>query len=140
LIIFAVGGMLMTVPVMTFLGHTANPWIAFVLMTGALTIVTCYSALSSIVKAKMFPTKVRALGIGMPHALVTATFGGLTETIALTLKQVGYESAFFWYVTGCIAVTFLTSLVVREPSRNSHLDHVQEARTSSELAKAPPAT
>ncbi|MFJ8930032.1 MFS transporter [Streptomyces sp. NPDC102364] len=119
---FSIGCMVLTVPVMTFLGHTSNPWVAFLLMTLALAFVTGYSALAAIVKAEMFPTKVRALGVGLPHALVTATFGGLTEPIALALKQNGHETVFFWYVTGCVALTLLATLLVREPSRDSHLE------------------
>ncbi|MFJ9122963.1 MFS transporter [Streptomyces sp. NPDC102340] len=126
---FSIGCMVLTVPVMTFLGHTSNPWVAFLLMTLALAFVTGYSALAAIVKAEMFPTKVRALGVGLPHALVTATFGGLTEPIALALKQNGHETVFFWYVTGCVALTLLATLLVREPSRDSHLETEPGATT-----------
>ncbi|QUH03663.1 MFS transporter [Saccharopolyspora erythraea] len=131
--VFSVGGMLITVPVMTVLGHTRDPWVAFLLMTGALVFVSGYAALSSIIKAEMFPTKVRALGVGLCHALVTATFGGMTESVALVLKQSGRESTFFWYVTGCIALTFVATLLVREPSRESTLDGED---TASERALA----
>ncbi|MGW0782778.1 MFS transporter [Streptomyces sp. NPDC002125] len=119
---FSGGCMLLTVPLMTLLGRTSSPWIAFLLMVVALTFVTGYSALAAIIKAEMFPTKVRALGVGLPHALVTATFGGLTEPIALALKDAGQENLFFWYVTGCVGLTFLATLLVREPSRDSQLD------------------
>ncbi|GGR10376.1 hypothetical protein [Streptomyces aurantiogriseus] len=85
----------------------------------------------------MFPTKVRALGVGLPHALVTATFGGLTEPIALALKKGGHETTFFWYVTGCIALTFLATLVVREPSRTSLLEAGPTSTTPAPPTTAP---
>lgn len=119
---FSLCGMFLTVPIMTVLGHTRSPWPAFLLMTVALAFTSGYSALAAIIKAEMFPTKVRALGVGLPHALVTATFGGLTEPIALALKRNGHEIAFFWYVTACIALTFLATLLVPEPSRASLLE------------------
>ncbi|OXM46402.1 MFS transporter [Amycolatopsis alba] len=119
---FSVGGMLLTVPIMTLVGKTGNPWIAFLLMITALVFLSGYTALSAIIKAEMFPTNVRALGVGLPHALATAIFGGLSEPIALALKQAGHESVFFWWVTGCIALTFVATLVVREPSRGSALE------------------
>ncbi|OXM58910.1 alpha-ketoglutarate transporter [Amycolatopsis thailandensis] len=119
---FSVGGMLLTVPIMTLVGRTGNPWIAFLLMITALVFLSGYTALSAIIKAEMFPTNVRALGVGLPHALATAVFGGLSEPIALALKQAGHESVFFWWVTGCIALTFVATLVVREPSRDSSLE------------------
>ncbi|MFI5662548.1 MFS transporter [Streptomyces sp. NPDC051684] len=134
---FSIGCMVLTVPVMTFLGHTSNPWVAFLLMTLALAFVTGYSALAAIVKAEMFPTKVRALGVGLPHALVTATFGGLTEPIALALKQNGHETVFFWYVTGCVALTLLATLLVREPSRDSHLEAEPDAAAVPTRPDAP---
>ncbi|MGW1273557.1 hypothetical protein [Streptomyces sp. NPDC002491] len=114
--------MLLTVPIMTVLGHTHSPWLAFLLMTAALTFLSGHPALAAVIKAEMFPTKVRALGVGQPHALVTATFGGLTEPIALALKKGGRETVFFWYVTACVGVTFLATLAVREPSRTSLLE------------------
>ncbi|MER5437233.1 MFS transporter [Streptomyces sp. NPDC002790] len=133
---FSIGCMVLTVPVMTFLGHTGNPWVAFLLMTLALAFVTGYSALAAIVKAEMFPTKVRALGVGLPHALVTATFGGLTEPIALALKQNGHETVFFWYVTGCVGLTLLATFLVREPSRDSQLE-TEPAATAKPSATTP---
>ncbi|MFD0814935.1 MFS transporter [Amycolatopsis umgeniensis] len=119
---FSIGGMLLTVPIMTLVGKTSDPWMAFLLMITALIFLSGYTALSAIIKAEMFPTNVRALGVGLPHALATAIFGGLSEPIALALKQAGHESVFFWWVTGCIALTFVATLVVREPSRGSSLE------------------
>ncbi|MEV7087487.1 MFS transporter [Streptomyces sp. NPDC093085] len=137
---FSIGGMVLTVPLMTTLGHTSSPWLAFLLMTLALTFLSGYSALAAIIKAEMFPTKVRALGVGLPHALVTATFGGLTEPIALALKKGGHESVFFWYVTACIALTFLATLVVREPSRASLLEETGTVPAAPASPKTAPLT
>ncbi|MEU9588971.1 MFS transporter [Streptomyces sp. NPDC048219] len=137
---FSGGCMLLTVPLMTLLGRTGSPWIAFLLMTVALTFVTGYSALAAIIKAEMFPTRVRALGVGLPHALVTATFGGLTEPVALALKDAGHEGLFFWYVTGCVGLTFLATLFVREPSRASRLDATGTPAATPRPSKTAPLT
>jgi MFS transporter, MHS family, alpha-ketoglutarate permease len=87
-----------------------------------LVFVSGYTACAAIVKAEMFPTRVRALGVGLPHALVAATFGGTAEPLALALKQGGMESAFFWYVTACIALTLVAAIMVKDPSKNSTLE------------------
>ena len=131
--VFAVGGLLLTVPLMTIIGNTSNPYVAFALLLIPMVFLTGYTALASIVKAEMFPTKVRALGVGLPHALVAATFGGTAEPIALALKQAGFESAYFWYVTGCVALTGIAVLLVKEPSRNSTLDHLPDPKTVTEV-------
>jgi MHS family alpha-ketoglutarate permease-like MFS transporter len=122
---FSIGLVVLTVPIMTLIGNTSNVWIAFGLMVLALVFVTGYTALSAIIKAEMFPTKVRALGVGLPHALVAATFGGTAEPIALALKQAGIESTYFWYVTGCIFLSFIATLFVKESSKSSTLEELK---------------
>jgi MHS family alpha-ketoglutarate permease-like MFS transporter len=107
LIFFGVGGTLFTVPILTLLGRTSNEWAAFGLMVASLVIVAGYTSINAIVKAELFPMKVRALGVGLPYALANALFGGTAPTVALFLKDQGHESWFFWYVTGAIFVSLL---------------------------------
>ena len=125
MLFFSIGGTIATVPLLTALSHTNNVFLAFGLMMTGLVFVTGYTSLSAIIKAEMFPTGVRALGVGLPHAIVAALFGGTAEPVALALKQAGFESMFFWYVTGCIAVTLIAALMVTEPSKNSKLEGLQ---------------
>ncbi|MFF2347818.1 MFS transporter [Pseudarthrobacter sp. NPDC058119] len=122
MLFFSIGGTLITVPVMTLLASTTNVWAAFGMMMLGLVFCSGYTACAAIVKAEMFPTRVRALGVGLPHALVAATFGGTAEPIALALKEAGMESTFFWYVTGCIALTLVAAIMVKDPSKNSMLE------------------
>ncbi|HET7140383.1 MAG TPA: MFS transporter [Arthrobacter sp.] len=122
MLFFSIGGTVATVPLLTLLSTTTNVFAAFGLMMVGLVFVTGYTALSAIVKAEMFPTKVRALGVGLPHAIVAALFGGTAEPIALALKQAGSESVFFWYVTGCIALTLVAAVMVKDPAKSSQLE------------------
>ncbi|MEV0686252.1 MFS transporter [Nocardia sp. NPDC050378] len=137
LIFFGVAGTLLTVPIMTALAHTADPLAAFGLMMLALVIVTGYTSINSIVKAELFPTKIRALGVGLPYALTVAIFGGTAEMIALALKKADLESLYFFYVAGCIGISLLTYYFMRETSAEStieaerevHADPVEPERT-----------
>jgi MHS family alpha-ketoglutarate permease-like MFS transporter len=97
MLFFSIGGTVITVPILTLLAETTNVFAAFGMMMLGLVFVSGYTACAAIVKAEMFPTRVRALGVGLPHALVAATFGGTAEPVALALKQGGMESAFFLY-------------------------------------------
>jgi len=74
------------------------------------------------VKAELFPTKIRALGVGLPYALTVAIFGGTAEYIALWLKQAGHEPVFFYYVAGCVLVSLLVYAFMGETSANSPLE------------------
>jgi MHS family alpha-ketoglutarate permease-like MFS transporter len=122
LIWFGIGGTLGTVPLLTALSHTTNPVVAFGLLLLALVIVSGYSGINAIVKAELFPVGIRALGIGLPHALTVAVFGGTAEYIALREKGAGHESYFYWYVTGCIAISLLVSLTMKETRTSSRLN------------------
>ncbi|MEU0872349.1 MFS transporter [Nocardia brasiliensis] len=122
LIFFGVAGTLLTVPIMTVLAHTTNVIAAFALMMLALVIITGYTSINAIVKAELFPTKIRALGVGLPYALTVAIFGGTAETIALALKKANHESVYFWYVAGCILISLVTYFFMRETSTSSTID------------------
>lgn len=114
LITFGILGTLTTVPVLTALQNTDSAWVAFFLIMGALVIVSGYTAINAVVKAELFPTGVRAMGVGFPYAITVALFGGTAEYVALYLKEIGYEHAFYWYVTGCIAVSLAVYALMRD--------------------------
>jgi len=121
MLLFGGLGALFTVPILTALQHTASPAVAFVLIVAALAIVSFYTSVSGIVKAEMFPPEVRALGVGLAYAVANAIFGGSAEYVALGLKNLGHESAFFWYVTAMMVIAFLVAL--RLPRQASYLHH-----------------
>ncbi|EGH48138.1 dicarboxylic acid transport protein, partial [Pseudomonas syringae pv. pisi str. 1704B] len=106
MLLFGALGTLFTVPILMTLKTTTNPFIAFVLITLALAIVSFYTSISGLVKAEMFPPQVRALGVGLAYAVANAMFGGSAEWVALKLKSAGMENSFYWYVTAMMAVAF----------------------------------
>jgi MFS transporter, MHS family, alpha-ketoglutarate permease len=105
LLAFGVGGTLFTVPLMKALGSAATPAAAFTLIMTALLINSAYTAVSAVVKAELFPTEIRALGVALPYAVAVALFGGTAEYIAYWLKAAGHEEWFYWYVTACTAIS-----------------------------------
>lgn len=121
MMLFGALGALITVPVLTALHTITNPAVAFVLITLAMAVVSLYTSISGIVKAEMFPPEVRALGVGLAYAIANAVFGGSAEYVALNLKAVGHESAFYWYVTAMMVLAFLVSM--RLPRQAKYLHH-----------------
>ncbi|HZZ49187.1 MAG TPA: MFS transporter [Pseudonocardia sp.] len=122
LLFFGVVGTLATVPLLTLLAQTRNPIGAFLIMVAALLIVTGYTSINAVVKAELFPTRIRALGVGLPYALTVAIFGGTAEYVALWCKKAGNESLFFYYVAGCILVSLIAYARMRETSHSSRID------------------
>lgn len=125
MLIFGVGGTFLTVPLMHALGLTHNAWAAFALNLAALAILSGFSAIHWLVKSELFPARIRALGIGLPFAVVSSIMGGTTEYLALAFKSHGHESWFFYYVSICSAISLITYLVMPETRHDSVLD--QEA-------------
>ena len=116
---FGIGGVIMTVPLMTAIGATRDPVTAFALILVAIAILSCATATSAAVKSELFPVHVRALGVGLPYALSQSLFGGSAETLALSLKQAGHEAVYFWYVSGMIGVAFVAALLMPETAPKS---------------------
>jgi len=120
---FGILGTVLTVPLfMTMEGMKGNPIGAFLLMMLGLVIVAGYTSINAIVKAELFPTEIRALGVGFPYAITVAVFGGTAEFIALWLKGLGAEHIFYFYVAGCIAVSFLVYWRMSESSKGSYIE------------------
>ncbi|EBC6982452.1 MFS transporter [Salmonella enterica] len=112
---------LFTVPILSALQNVTSPYAAFALVMCALLIVSFYTSISGILKAEMFPAQVRALGVGLSYAVANALFGGSAEYVALSLKSVGMESSFFWYVTAMAALAFLVSLMLHRKGKGLRL-------------------
>lgn len=107
LLLFGVGATLGTVPLLQLLAHTHDAWAAAGLLIAALFVVSAYTSISAVVKAELFPTEIRALGVGLPYALTVAIFGGTAEYVALFAKEHGVEEWYYWYVTGCAFLSLL---------------------------------
>lgn len=122
LIGFGILGTVFTVPILTALSQTHSAWISFFLLMSGLIIVSGYTSINAIVKAELFPAEVRALGVGLPYALTVALFGGTAEYIALWFKDAGHESYFYWYVTGCIFISLLVYLFMKDTKKTSRLN------------------
>jgi MFS transporter, MHS family, alpha-ketoglutarate permease len=119
LISFGVLGVLGTVPVMTALSTAHTEARAFALLMAALIALSGYTSINAVVKAELFPTEIRALGVALPYAVTVSIFAGTVEYLALWAKSIGHESWYFWYVTACIGVSLAVYATMPETQRTS---------------------
>jgi MHS family alpha-ketoglutarate permease-like MFS transporter len=108
-------------PVMSAIAGATSPWLAFAFATAALLVFTGYSSMSAVVKAELFPSEVRGLGVALPYALANALFGGTAEYVALSFKHGGHESDFYLYVSAVLAVSGIVALGMRETRKASRI-------------------
>ncbi|TGA96889.1 MFS transporter [Sporolactobacillus shoreae] len=122
LFFFGIFGTVLTVPLFLIMRSSHSVIAAFLLMMLGLVIVTGYTSINAIVKAELFPTEIRALGVGLPYGLTVAIFGGTAEFIALWFKSIGIETLFFFYVAACIFVSLIVYWRMQESSKTSYIE------------------
>ncbi|RYX99042.1 MAG: MFS transporter [Bradyrhizobiaceae bacterium] len=119
LIFFGIAGTLCTVPILTTLQTTKSPFVAFLLICGAWVFVAGYTSINAVVKAELFPTNIRALGVGLPYALTVSIFGGTAPWVALKFKEMGNEHYFYYYLSGMIFLSLLIYATMRDTKHTS---------------------
>jgi MHS family alpha-ketoglutarate permease-like MFS transporter len=122
LIGFGVAGTLLTIPLLTSISASVGLARIFFLMIVSLVIVSGYTSINAVVKAELFPARVRTLGVGLPYAITVAVFGGSAEYIALWFKQSGHESYFYYYVSGCILLSLLVYVFMTDTKHASKMN------------------
>ena len=119
LIWFGVMGTIGTIPLLYSLQAAKSALVAFLLIAAAWLIVAGYTSINAVVKAELFPTNVRATGVGLPYAITVSIFGGTAESIALWFKSIGHETWFYYYLTGVIATSLIVYLTMRDTKHYS---------------------
>ncbi|WP_038595329.1 MFS transporter [Corynebacterium vitaeruminis] len=112
MIVFGVFSLFATIPAFMLLGHQSSLVSAAAIIIVILAFESCYTSISGILKAEMFPIHIRGLGVGFTYAVGNSLFGGSAEYVALGLKNAGHASLFPAYVTimaaiGLVAISFL---------------------------------
>jgi len=116
---FGVVGTIATVPILSTLKETKQPIYVFLLICAAWIFVAGYTSINAIVKAELFPTNVRALGVGLPYAITVSVFGGTAPAIALYFKSIGHEDWFYFYLSGMIFLSLLVYSTMRDTKHDS---------------------
>jgi MHS family alpha-ketoglutarate permease-like MFS transporter len=115
-------GGLATYPVMTAISHAHEAAAAFGLIMILVICHSGYAAVNAVVKAELFPARVRALGVSLPYALANVLFGGTAEYVAEWLKKGHVESRFYIYV----GVVMLAGAAVAARLRNTNVTSLLE--------------
>ena len=122
LIWFGVMGTIATIPLLRALQSTRSALVAFLLIAAAWLIVAGYTSINAIVKAELFPTRVRATGVGLPFAVTVSIFGGTVDSIALWFKSIGHETWFSYYLTAVIGASLVVYVTMRDTKADSAME------------------
>lgn len=122
LVFFGTGGVLYTGFLLTALPQQSNPLFAFAILVGGFIILTGYTSINAVVKAELFPTHIRALGLGLGYALANSVFGGTAPLLYQAAGAAGQVPAFIGYATAVIAVSLVVYIFFLKNKGQNWLD------------------
>lgn len=122
LVWFGVGGVIYTYFLFTYLPQTHSPLASFLLVAVGYIILTGYTSINALVKSELFPSHVRALGVGVGYALANSIFGGTAPVIYQALKERDQVPLFILYVTVCIAISLFVYVFFLKNKSDTYLD------------------
>ncbi|EAI0690491.1 MFS transporter [Campylobacter coli] len=118
LIIFCILAFVGIYPIFNLISSNAqsNSSLVFILVVLLFIILSFYTSVAGIFKAKLFPEHVRALGTGLGYAISNAIFGGSAPWVALQFKNTGMENGFFVYIAVLTLLMFIATLCLPKKS------------------------
>lgn len=123
LVFFGTGGVLYTWFLISALPQQDDWLNAFVILAIGFVILTGYTSINAVVKAELFPTHVRALGVGLGYALANSAFGGTAPLLYQAALSTGYVTMFVIYATAIIAVSLFVYVFFLKNKGKNWLDH-----------------
>ena len=122
LVFFGAGGVLYTWFLITYLPMQTSPVAAFAILIGGFVILTGYTSINAVVKAELFPTHIRALGLGLGYALANSAFGGTAPLLYSAAKDADQVPLFIGYVTVIIAASLFVYVFFLKNKGHNWLD------------------
>jgi MHS family alpha-ketoglutarate permease-like MFS transporter len=122
LVFFGVGGVFYTGFLLLALPQQHHWLPAFAILALGFVILTGYTSINAVVKAELFPTHVRALGVGLGYALANSVFGGTAPVLYQAALRSNEVTLFAAYVTAVIAVSLIVYIFFLEKTGANWLD------------------
>lgn len=122
LVFFGAGGVLYTWYLLTALPQQDSGWAAFITLGIGFVILTGYTSINALVKSELFPTHVRALGVGFGYAMANSAFGGTAPLLYQAAISTQHLYAFVGYTTLVIAISLVVYLRFIPSGKTSRLD------------------
>ena len=122
LVFFGIGGVLYTWFLVTALPQQTSALSAFIILGIGFIILTGYTSINAVVKAELFPTHIRALGVGLGYALANSAFGGTAPLLYQAALKSDQVIAFTVYATAIIAVSLVVYVFFLKNKDRNWLD------------------
>jgi len=101
--VFAIGGGIAIYPLSRALSDTW--YISFAVDLAFLALTACIFSVLAVIMTDLFPSRMRAMGVGAPYNLATAIFGGTAPFLLTWLAGRGRADAYFIYLAGLVLLS-----------------------------------
>ncbi|OZE40155.1 MULTISPECIES: MFS transporter [unclassified Rhodococcus (in: high G+C Gram-positive bacteria)] len=88
----------------------------FLAMSVALCAIGAILAVMPAMMAELFPTGMRAAGVGVPYSIAVAAFGGTAAYVQTFFAERGTPDLFQWYTLALLAVSIAALITIPETS------------------------
>lgn len=132
LVFFGIGGVLYTWVLFTLLPQQTSAVSAFAILVVGFVILTGYTSINAVVKAELFPSHIRALGVGFGYAVANSVFGGTAPVLYEAAKGGGQVPMFIVYVTVVIAASLVVYIFFLRNRGTTWLDNESQPATDAE--------
>ncbi|KKW67800.1 DeoR faimly transcriptional regulator [Lampropedia cohaerens] len=122
LVFFGIGGVLYTWYFVQYLPQQQDWRYAFLILAIGFVILTGYTSINAVVKAELFPSHVRALGVGLGYALANSAFGGTAPLFYQAALKSDHVTTFVTYATIMMAVSLVVYAFFLPKQGDNHLD------------------
>ncbi len=136
LVFFGTGGVLYSWVLVLWLPQQTDWPTAFATLALGFVILTGYTSINAVVKAELFPTHVRALGVGLGYALANSAFGGTAPLLYQASLRGDQVSGFAVYVTTVVAVSLVVYVFFLSNRGRNWLDDEASLRAARPLPAA----
>ncbi|WP_370182476.1 MFS transporter [Rhodococcus wratislaviensis] len=99
-------------PLNAMIGHSAVT--LFVAMAIALFVMGAILSVMPAMMAELFPTGLRAAGVGVPYSIGVAAFGGTAAYVQTFFADRGTPELFEWYALALVAVSIAALITIPE--------------------------
>lgn len=109
-------------PILWANAHASSGPEAFAILAVAMVFLSGYTAINAIVKAELFPSSVRALGVGLSYGIANMLFGGTAPMVGTWFQTIGHTQWFYGYVAVVVCASLCVVIVALPGHRRSPLD------------------
>jgi len=101
--VFAIGGGIAIYPLSLAL---SDRWyVSLAVDLAFLALTACIFSVLAVIMTDLFPSRMRAMGVGAPYNLATAIFGGTAPFLLTWLAGQGRADSYFIYLTGLVLLS-----------------------------------